>query len=110
MNLLLKSTTPVSKYSRNLEDEVPEITLSPEIKSIIRRKVSSYLHSSVNVPPQQSKQNISHKKNKQPLPRDYPEYENLNDLCESEEATIYLFKQKIDRNLDEAEYCKCPLI
>ena len=98
MNLLLKNNTPASKYSRALEDD--EITLSPEVKSIIRRKVSSYLHSNVSVTPQPSKQTITHKKNKQPLPRDYPEYGSLHDFLGQEEVTINLFKQKIDRNLD----------
>lgn len=57
--------SPPINYSEETEVEMP---LTPEIKDIIRRKVSSYLNCHITVTPPPSKQLTIVKKNK-PLPK-----------------------------------------
>jgi hypothetical protein len=108
---LLKSKTPqlatISdsidsplKYSEKSEMQLP---LSPEIKSIIRRKVSSYLSYHITTT-SLSKQLTTIKKSK-PLLREFPEYSNLMEFLKGEKTVFHLYKEKIDRSMDECLYC-----
>jgi hypothetical protein len=88
------------KYSEESEAKIP---LSPEIKNIIRRKVSSYLNYHITTTPL-SKQLTTVKKSK-PLVREFPEFSNIMDFLKGEKAAFHLYKEKIDRSMDECLYC-----
>lgn len=87
------SNTPQPKLSSPAKDSdtEAELPLSPEIKSIIRRKVSSYLNCHVTLTPPPSKQLLPPKKNK-PLPKEFPEYANLNEFLKDEKTAFHLYK------------------
>lgn len=64
----------VSMFSEPKSYDEP---LSPEIKSIIRRKVSSYLNCQLTLSPVPSKQLSIIKKKSKPLPKEFPEHTSL---------------------------------
>ncbi len=69
---------PLSRTLISREYSDDEVSLSPEIRSIIRKKVSSYLHCEPKITSQVSKQTIAAKKGKTTvLPREFGEYSNI---------------------------------
>lgn len=65
-----QSPTLIPRNTEEAETET-ELPLSPEIKSIIRRKVSSYLNGHITLTPPPSKQ-INLPKKSRPLPKEFP--------------------------------------
>ncbi len=81
MNTLLAKSSSIAQSRRqNEEEEDGEIPLSTEVKSMIRKKINSYLHCHLDLAPQHFKQIIATKKAKPPLPKDYPIYTSLLEL------------------------------
>lgn len=56
--------------------------------------------------PQYSKHLMAVKKTRPPLPKEFPEYDTLVGLLTEEKSIYHLLREKIDRNLDECQYCK----
>jgi hypothetical protein len=97
---LAKSKTPqletpnrnnLDSPNKASQDNEIELPLSPEIKSIIRRKVSSYLNCQLTMTPPPSKQLTIVKKNK-PLPKEFIEYSNLYEFVKDEKLAFHLYK------------------
>ena len=71
----------------------------------IRRKVSCYLQTHIDLSPQVSKQTIGGKKTKAPVAKEYPSLKSLNELLQQEKSVYHLFKEKINNKQDECAYC-----
>ena len=75
---------------------------------MIRRKVSCYLGSQINaLSPSTSKMMASSliKKNKQVGLRELPPMTNLQQLLKQEDTYYHLYKERIDRGMEDCAYC-----
>jgi hypothetical protein len=100
MSLLQGKSQSLGQSHTKHEEKIEELGFSPEVKGMIRKKINSYLHCQLDISPHYSKQVIISKKNRAPLPKDYPEYATLLNFFREEKTVYHLYKEKIDRNLD----------